>query len=273
MYIRQKGPIDWDNIEEVRERYRENRETAESAFAVIRICFVFTMLTSLVPAVVLTIYTIYSLFGKAIGYGFARIIAGDDAVRDGVRSMFGSLPIVYLSAIWIIGIISLISFIFSLYKTHTFLKIFYALVSLYALVSIFFSISNVNIVTVMLCVAYGIAGFCAEDLTQRRLLILKDLSKEQGFPKFLDHFDKTHTINNTQIKYIDYREKLKAHHEKDIHEGVKIQYKLAKINKTPEEFIPGVMPELEPPDLSNELLQDRRSLHPAANIDDGLFDD
>jgi hypothetical protein len=270
LYSKQKGPIDWDNIEEVRERYAENREAAASAFTVVRICFVFTMLTSLIPAIVLTVGTLYNLFGRAVGYGIARIFIGDDAVRDGVRTMFGSLPIVYLAAIWIIGITSLVSYIFEADKPHSFLKVFYLLITAYALVSIFFG--SVNITTVLLCVAYGIVGFCAEDLTQRRLLILKELSKEPGYPKFLDYFDRTHTINNTTIKYVDYHEKLKAFHEKDIHEGVKIQYNLAKTETKPEEFIPGVMPELVPPDLSSEYESERQNLHPA-DINDGLFDD
>ncbi|MDR0987114.1 MAG: hypothetical protein LBL98_05420 [Ruminococcus sp.] len=269
MKVTKKSPIDWDNIEEVREYYAKNREESKRIFAILNTCFVFSMATSLIPAVLLTFYTVLSGAGQMLGYAIMRGAYGDEAVREGVRGFINGLPILYLAAIWLIGILSLLSKVYDLRKTHKFLRVFYPIISLFSIIGILFNDNGP--VLGILCFCYGIVGFCVEDLILRQLPLLDELSKEPGFPHFLDYFDRTHTVKNTIAKYVDYKKKLEEKHEKDTHEGVLMQKAIAKEQIKPEEFELGIMPEVSVPETEFDYERGRRDVKEADTTH--LFDD
>jgi hypothetical protein len=268
--VTKKSPIDWDNIEEVREYYAKNREVSKRVFAILNTCFVFSMATSLIPAVLLTFYTILNSTGQMIGFAAMRSMYGDDAVRGGVRAFMNGLPVLYLAAIWVIGVLSLLSRIYDFHKPHKFLRVFYPIVSIFSLFGIIFN--NTGPVLGILCFCYGIIGFCVEDIILRQFPLLEVLSKEPGFPHFLDYFDKTHTVKNTSSKYVDYKKKLEEKHEKDTHEGVLMQKKIVKEQIKSEEFEPGIMPEVSLPQTEFDYEREKRNAHELDNNIE-LFDD
>jgi hypothetical protein len=267
--VTKKSPIDWDNIEEVREYYAINREKAKRVFAILNTCFVFSMITSLIPAVVLTFFTVLSGAGQMLGFALMRSVHGDDAVRTGVRAFMNGLPILYLTAIWIIGILSLLSRIYDFHKPHKFLRVFYPIISFFSIFGILFNDTGPTLG--ILCFCYGIIGFCVEDIIIRQFPLLETLSKEPGFPHFLDYFDKTHTVKNTVSKYVDYKKKLEEKHEKDVHEGVLMQKAIVKEQIKPEEFELGIMPEVSVPETEFEYERGRRNVNETDTTN--LFDD
>jgi hypothetical protein len=268
-----KGKVDWTNVEEVRARYAENREIAARTFGTIKVCFVFSMISSLIPAIFITLFGLSALSGQIAGLAYERFVYGDDTVADDVRKLINGIPgaIAYLSAIWPIGIVSLIAFLTDTRKPHKFLRVFYVFVAVISLVLIF--IADYNAVNCMLVMAYGMLGAAVSDLVLRQYNIVDKLSKEPGFPKFLDHFDQTNTIQNTGSNYVNYHEKLKELHDKDKSVGAKIQKAIVKENITPEAFEPGIMPEVIPPDTYDDYERGKRSSAGNADHTDLLLED
>jgi hypothetical protein len=203
-----------------------------------------------------------------------RIVENSDTlVQDGVRDMINAIPpaLLYLATIWIIGIVALIAFLTDTRKPHKFLRVFYIIVAVVSLSLVF--IADFNAVNCMLVMAYGMLGAAVEDLVLRKYDVVDELAKEPGFPKFLDHFDQTNTIQNTASNYVDYHEKLKELHDKDKSMGAKIQKAIVKENIVPEEFEPGIMPELVPPETFDDYDRSKRGSANKADHTDILLQD
>jgi hypothetical protein len=271
MKVTENHPIDWDNLDEVREHYKKNGERTGRIFAIININFIFSMVTALVPAIILTAFTVFGGAGKLYGMYFIKFVYGNEAAKEGVRDVINSFSLEYLLAIWVIGVTALITRIFDMEKPHKYLRVIYILVSAVAFISVIIGAAPVG--GGMFCFVYGIVGFIFEDLVIRAFPELEELSKEPGFPRFMDYFDSAHAINNTNSFYVDYKKKLEQKHENDKKEGIKIQKAITKENFTPEKIELGVMPDLIPPEIDT-LFEDQSETQKESIIDKNidLFD-
>jgi hypothetical protein len=270
MKVTTKHPVDWDNLDEVREHYAKNRERSQRLFAIINIGFIFAMVTALIPALILTFFTVFAGAGQLYGLYFIKHVYGDDAAREGVRDVINSFSLEYLLAIWVIGVTSLITRIFDMVKPHKYLRVIYVLVSVVAFISILIGAAPIG--GGMFCFVYGIVGFIFEEQVLKAFPELEELSKEPGYPKFLDYFDQSHAINNTNSFYVDYQKKLEEKHENDKKAGIIIQKTIAKESFVPEKVEPGVMPDLVPPEIDFDDEVDEKQTENIIDKNIDLFD-
>jgi hypothetical protein len=228
------------------------------------------METALVPALILTYIYVFAGAGKLYGLYFIKVVYGNEEASQGVRDVINSFSLEYLLAIWVIGVTSLIARIFDMVKPHKYLRVIYVLVSAVAFISILIGAAPIG--GGMFCFVYGIVGFIFEDQVLRAFPQLEELSKQPGYPKFLDYFDRSHAINNTNSFYVDYQKKLDEKHEKDKKAGIIIQKTIVKENIKPENIEPGVMPDLIPPEIDFE--EDKNDKQTESIIDKNidLFD-
>jgi hypothetical protein len=223
------------------------------------------MVFSLIPAFILTLTTISSISGQLGGLAIQRYFndavpgTENEKVVDDIREIVNFVPplLLFLTALWIIGIVSLVAFVFNAKKPHRFLRSFYIAVSVVSLGLVFVTVYSPY--SCMLGMIYGMIGFAVEDVVLRRYEMLDELSKEPGYPTFLDYFDYANNMKNTIANYADYSNKLKEKHEKDKSLGVEIQKAITKEDFVPETFEPGVMPELSVPVTYDDYSKDRAS--------------
>jgi hypothetical protein len=241
--------VDWESVDEVRRVYKENREKMERAIAIHKTCFTTTIIFTVPAAIVLLLYIVNRLYY----YGFSGMISSgvseEAFARNNVAALINALPVDLLIYLITVAVLTIVTRVSEHLKLYSALRIIFFVGAIVSAASL-----PLRIHPAAGCVIwfiYSCLGVFSTYLILHQYDVIESLKDQRGYPQFLDHFDNSHGIKHTNIKYIDYQKKMaqKLASEKKIAEQVRENL---EVEPYVEEFTPGVIGDLVLPEIDDE---------------------
>jgi hypothetical protein len=246
--IKKPFDVNWDSVDEVRRVYKENREKMQRALAILKICFTTTIIFTVPAAFFTFLYVLNRLSYYSMSGAFSSFIGEDAFAKTNTAALINALPadlLVYLVAIAVLTIVARVNEHLKLYKV---LRIIFIVGAVYSAASLPLRLHPMA--GCIIWFIYSCLGVFSIYLILKHYDIIDSLKDQQGFPQFLDHFDNSHGIKHTSIKFVDYQKKMeqKFAAEKKIAETVRENL---KVEPYEEEFTPGIIGDLVLPEIND----------------------